>query len=217
MRLGLRRPAGMSAAMIALLLLLLSPAPTRGHGGGTPRLTAAGAGPYRVYAWTEPEPWRVGEVHLSVAVTLPADQAQGDGAQTGAQVETPVTDADITVTFAPAPSQATPGETIRVQAVRQTLLNDYYFEADTSLPSPGLWQVNIEVDGAAGSGSAGFEIEALEARTVNWTLVAAAGAVLLVLVILMGLWSRRQSTPDPRQRPVRRTPPTRPARRPTGR
>ena len=41
------------------------------HGGGTSQLSNAEAGPYRVFAWTTPEPWRAGEVHVTVAVTLP--------------------------------------------------------------------------------------------------------------------------------------------------
>lgn len=182
--------------LLPALWLSIAP-PAMAHGGGTPRLTAAQAGPYSVYAWSEPEPWRAGEVHLSIAVTLPADtDVQADGAQ----VETPVTDADIRVTFTPADGSSPP---IVVQAQRQAQLGNYYFEADTKLPAAGEWQIAIAVTGAAGSGATEFTIAALAARTVNWVLVAAAAGVLLMMIALMGLWSRGRQPARP-QRPMRR-------------
>lgn len=184
-------------ALIGLWLGLASP--LLAHGGGTPRLTNVPAGPYRVYAWTEPDPWRVGEVHLSIAVTLPASAA---GQAAGEQVETPVTDVDIQATFTPASGASAP---IVVQATRQSLLGDYYFEADTELPAAGLWRIAIAVQGDAGSGATEFEIEALEARSLNWTLLLAAGGVLLVIIALIGVWSRNQQPAAPSQRPTRRT------------
>lgn len=184
--------------LMALAGLWLGTAsPILAHGGGTPRLTSAPAGPYRVYAWTEPEPWRAGEVHLSVAVTLPADAAaQADGAQ----VEEPVTDVAIQVTFTPEDGSSPP---IVMQATRQAVLGDYYFEADTILPAEGLWRMEIAVEGEAGGGTTGFSLQALPPRTINWSLVGAAGAVLLVIIALIGLWSRKQPAP-PSQRPIRR-------------
>lgn len=195
-------------ALAALWLGLASP--LSAHGGGTPRLTNVPAGPYRVYAWTEPDPWRVGEVHLSIAVTQPASAADREA---GAQVEVPVTDAEILVTLTPANSASAP---IVVQATRQSLLGDYYFEADTDLPAAGVWQITIAVQGEAGSGATEFEIEALEARSLNWTLVLAAGGVLLVIVALIGVWSRNQQPATPSQRPTRRTANRPPRARPSG-
>ena len=65
------------------------------HGGGTPRLTNAEAGPYRVYAWSEPDPLLAGDVHLSVVLTVPAESRPADPTQrSGTQVEEPVTDAE---------------------------------------------------------------------------------------------------------------------------
>ncbi len=182
---------------VALGWLALA-APVWAHGGGTPRLTASPAGPYSVYAWSEPEPWRAGEVHLSIAVTLPADaEAQADGAQ----VETPVIDADIQVSFIPPEGDDAP---IVVQAQRQTQLSDYYFEADTVLPSAGLWRIEIAVEGEAGSGSTEFTIPAQEGRSLNWALMAAAGGALLLLIVLAGIWSRKQQPAPASQRPARR-------------
>lgn len=196
----MRRTVGWSLAWIALVGLWLAAArPLLAHGGGTPRLTSAPAGPYRVYAWSLPEPWRAGEVHLSIAVTLPAEaNAQADGAQ----VETPVTDVAIQVTFTPPAGAGAP---IVVNAQPQDLLGNYYFEADPALPAGGLWQIAIAVDGAAGSGTTEFAIEALPARSLNWTLVLAAGGVLVVIVALTGIWSRRQQPAPSTQRPQRRT------------
>ncbi len=77
-----------------------------------------------------------------------------------------------------------------VQGTHQKLLEDIYYEADTVLPSEGIWNVTIGVTGPEGSGEADFSLEALPPRTVNWTLVGAAGGVLLILLIVMGLWSR---------------------------
>jgi hypothetical protein len=192
-----------------LLVLMMLPRASRAHSGGTPRLTAAPAGPYFVYAWTDPEPWRVGEAHISLAVTQPASQAAD---QAAGQIETPVTDVDIAVTLTPLDGAQPP---IQVQAAPQSLLNDFYFEAITQLPAPGRWHVAIDVNGAAGHGSTEFELDALPPRTLNWPLLAGAGVALVVLVALMGIWSRRQTATakHPARQPGRR--PDRPRRSPT--
>lgn len=178
--------------------LLLWPNVALAHGGGTPRLTNEPAGPFRVYAWTEPEPWRAGEVHLSLAVTVPNEEATN---QPGEQVEVPVTDADIRVTYRPLEDAAGAAEPIVVDATPQDLLGSFYFEADTVLPTAGLWQIEIAIDGTQGSGSTQFDLEALPPRTTNWTLVAGAGGVLLVLIALIGVWSRVQQPKPAAQKP----------------
>jgi hypothetical protein len=177
--------------LTSLLLGLSLPTTTYAHGGGTPRLTSAPAGPYRVYAWSEPEPWRVGEAHLSIAVTKP----NPDGSST--QVELPVTDAEIEVTFTPIHDSTSP---IVVQGTHQSLLDNIYYEADTILPSEGIWRVTIDVIGPEGSGAVDFSLEALPPRTINWTLVGAAGGVLVILFIVMGLWARAQQSTTPQTR-----------------
>lgn len=180
------------------LVLLLWPVTVVAHGGGTPRLTNAEAGPYRVYAWTEPEPWRAGEAHLSLAVTVPNEEATNEP---GSQVEIPVTDAGIRVTYVPRGEIENTAAPITVDATPQTLLGDFYFEADTVLPTAGLWEIEIAIDGTQGSGSTQFQLEALPARTTNWTLVAIAGGVLLVLIALIGVWSRIQQPKPAAQQP----------------
>src|SRR3954465_2530617 len=87
-----------SAIFIGMLAALFTAAfepPLYAHGGGTPRLTSAPVGPYRLYAFTDPEPWRVGQTHVSLAVTKPTPDDNNN------QLETPVTDVAITVTYVP--------------------------------------------------------------------------------------------------------------------
>jgi hypothetical protein len=56
-----------------LLWLVIGSWPVVGmaHGSGTPRLVNVAAGPYRLWVWSLPEPVRLGEMHLSVAVATP--------------------------------------------------------------------------------------------------------------------------------------------------
>lgn len=178
--------------------LWLLPTVAVAHGGGTPRLTNEPAGPFRVYAWTEPEPFRAGEVHLSLAITVPNEEATNEP---GTQAEVPVTDADVRVTYTPLGETANEASPIVVEATPQTLLGNFYFEADTVLPNDGLWQIEIAVDGPQGNGSAQFQTVALPPRSTNWMLVVGAGGVLLVLIALIGVWSRIQQPTSGAQKP----------------
>ena len=125
--------------LLAILAATLWMRPAMGHGGGTPQLTDAEAGPYRLFAWTEPEPWRVGEVHLSVAVTLPSP----DGERSD-RLEQAVTDAEILVNFQP---RADLTQSFSERAQNQSGLNSVYYETDTALRWP--------VSGVSRSRSAG--------------------------------------------------------------
>lgn len=62
------------------LVLLVASWPTvvMAHGNGAPRLVNVVAGPYRLWVWSLPDPMRMGEAHLSVAVeeAVPASTLQ---------------------------------------------------------------------------------------------------------------------------------------------
>lgn len=183
-------------ALCAGLLLVM---PLYAHGGGTPRLTNVPIGPYHLYAWSEPEPWRVGEVHLSLAVTQPNPQ------DNSSQIEIPVTDVDIIVTYTPMlngaidPSHAP----VVVRAERQQFLSDFYYEADPTLTRVGDWQITVDVTGPAGSGSTDFMMETLPAHTLNWGLVGGAGVVVVVILGLIAVWSRSQQPAQSAHHPRR--------------
>ena len=185
--------------MTAAALWLSSAQGVSAHGGGTPRLTGDAVGPYRLYAWSQPEPWRAGDVHLSLMLTRPGDNA---GGATGSQVEVPVTDAAVTVVYTPLD---TAGETLTVQAVEQETLGTPYYEADTILLTAGRWTITVQVDGPDGGGDADFEMVTLPPQTLNWWLVGGAGFIVVGIIALMGLWSRqRQPAPAPPRRVTQR-------------
>jgi hypothetical protein len=92
-----------------LVLALSGPARTaQAHGGGVPQLTNAPAGPYRVSAWTQPDPPRAGTLHLSIAVSAPQPGAAE------AEAGDVVLDAAVRVR-----QRLTGGETLTTQASRQ--------------------------------------------------------------------------------------------------
>ncbi|MBW7881535.1 MAG: hypothetical protein H3C34_02660 [Caldilineaceae bacterium] len=177
----IQRMLRLLARTILLLVLLAMPASLWAHGGGTPQLTDVTAGPYRLFAWTNPEPWRVGEVHLTVAVTLPT--AEGSAV--------PVSDAQVQVTLQPLAGQQ--AETLILAGREQGGAGAGFYEADADLPAAGPWEVEIQVSGPDGSGDARFTIEAQTATTLNWTSI---GAIVLVASVILALVAtrRRQST-----------------------
>jgi hypothetical protein len=165
--------------------LLLWPAPAVAHAGGAPVLTDAEAGPYRVYAWMQPEPLYVGQVHLSVALV----RSLPNGSQADALQE-PVTDAQIMAHFEPV-SDAT--QTITTQVEPLQGLGGFYYETDVTLPKADRWRISLEIDGADGHGEISLERQVLPTRRVNWRLVLGSAVVLVLLVGLMGVWNRLQT------------------------
>jgi hypothetical protein len=161
------------------LLLLFGIRPAQAHGGGTPQLTNAEAGPYLVSVWTEPDPIRVGEFHVTVAV-LESPDPSSSGREGGDLV----LDATVQVGVKPV-SQA--GQTLVAYATRENAVNKLLYEADLDLPSEGQWRVDIQVEGPAGIGSTGFDIEAAPPSVINalewlpWPVWAGLGLVLLAV------------------------------------
>ena len=64
-------------AVLFLFLLIAGLSWTTGvvaHGTGAPQVINADSGPYLVSVWTEPDPARVGELHVTVGVAEPETQ-----------------------------------------------------------------------------------------------------------------------------------------------
>ena len=171
--------------MLAAMLALLAAVPALAHGGGKQQIAGEPAGPYRVYVWTSPDPWRVGQTHTTVAVTRLLDSGE----------ETPATGLEVFVTYQPAGSQAGQGE--RVAAVEQMGAQQGYYEADGAVAAAGDWQVAVAVSGAEGEGRASFREAVLPATGFNWWLIG--GGVLLAL-LLVGYLGTRKAGPKPAQR-----------------
>jgi hypothetical protein len=143
----------------------------------------------------------VGEVHLSLAVTMLNSDS------TSNQIEVPVTDVQVRVTYTAVNGNEadTSIAPLVVEAVRQEFLSDFYYEADPTLTRAGSWQIGIEISGPEGTGRVEFAMETLPAQTLNWTLIGGAGGVLIVALALLAIWSRSQR-PNAPQRPPQRGP-----------
>lgn len=159
------------------------------HGGGTPRLTDVPAGPYQIFVWSQPEPLRVGEIHLTIGLThgdQTANPSETGTAQENVLVQ-PVTDATVAVRMVAATDPTQAIETIAVVGG----LGSVYYETDASLPTAGQWRFIIEVSGDAGSGTVEFHEEVVAARTLNVPLLIGAALLFVIGVGLVGVWNRR--------------------------
>ena len=170
-----------TACVLALLLAAL-PAAAGAHGGGKQQLAAEPVGSYRVYVWTSPDPWQVGQAHTTVAVTQLLE----------AQEETPATGLEVFVTYVHA------GQSERVAAVEQTGAQAGFYEADAAVDPPGEWQVTIEITGSQG-GKVGFVEVVQPAASFNWWLI---GGSVLVVLLAVGYLGTRKTPKRPVQRGV---------------
>lgn len=170
------------------ILVILPIGDVSAHGGGTPRLTNVPAGPYRLFVWSQPEPLRVGEVHLTIGLTTDAESA----AEQNDVLVAPVTDATVTMRMVAVDR---PDEVIETTAGVGGL-GAVYYETDASLPTPGEWRFIIDIQGDAGAGMVEFREVLLPARTVNVPLLVGGALMLLLLIGLVGVWNRRQGEGD---------------------
>ena len=172
------------ALLLALGLLTVTTDISRAHGGGASQLSDVPVGPFRLFVWTSPDPWRAGgEAHVTVAVTSldPAGQT------------IPVADATVVIELMPvgAPERAI------VLAATPSVgagAGAGFYEGDTSLLQAGEWDVSVKVSSAAGAGKAGFAYRVLPGSQINWLLWL--GSALAVLA-LIGYWGTRHSQKSP--------------------
>jgi hypothetical protein len=168
-----RRWLGALLSLLALALVV-SPRVAWAHGGGVPRLTNADAGPYWVSVWTQPDPLRVGQAHITVAVSEPS-AAAAEQREAGA----PILGATVRVAFEPLD---TTGETLTVAATHEGAANKLFYEADLELPETGRWQVVVTVEGPDGVGSTSFETQVAPPAPFSWTWVGGLGVAALAAV-----------------------------------
>lgn len=164
------------------LMIAVSVTPAAAHGGGTPQVVDAPAGPYRLFAWTTPDPWRAGEVaHITVAVTR-VDAA--------GQVF-PVADAQVMIRLT---SETQPEQTLTLPAQPVSAVATGFYELDHKFPGDGLWRIEVEARGAEGVGVVAFTMAVEPAPSAPWLLWA--GATLAAVVIAFGFWqaARRRAT-----------------------
>lgn len=159
----------MKRLMLLLLLITALPASASAHGGGAPQMVNESAGPYWLSVWTSPEPAREGPLHVSIAI---AEPGQGQEQQAGP----PVLGASVQVTLTPRSGGFA---AINAPATNEQSANKLFYEADLSIPSAGDWTVEIDVDGAEGSGQARFNLAVRPAQSSNGLLLGGLAFVLL--------------------------------------
>jgi hypothetical protein len=159
--------------------------PVQAHGGGTPRLQNAGLGVYWVTAWTQPEPIRAGQVHVTLALSEPPPPESSRQ-----EAGPPVLNVPLELQFH---SLDQPGEVVTAQATHEQAVNKFFYEADLILPQAGRWQVIVQAENPDGSmASVSFEVEALAPPLIDARWLLAGGIVIFFLV---GWWITRSMTP----------------------
>ncbi len=155
-------------AISLLALMLMVAAQVRAHGIGTPQVINELAGPYIISIWTDPDPLRVGEAHVTVAVM-------------DSETESPILDARVLVelTWLDDPSIL-----LTAPATRENATLKIVYVAIFEPPQAGEWQGTVLVDGPNGSGVvAPFTVSILSPARINWSLIGG-----LALGLLMAGW-----------------------------
>lgn len=131
--------------MLAFAAVLLHPRGMLHADGGTVRLSER-QGDYRITVFTSPASVRVGPVDISVFVQ---NVANGE----------PVAEAQVTVRAGP---QGHDGETLCRRATTAVATNKLYQAAVFDLAEPGLWDVEIVIEGLRAPIQASFTMDVSE-------------------------------------------------------
>lgn len=165
-------------ATAIVLLAFLGVRSVWAHGIGTPVKINIPSGPYLLSIWTDPDPLRVDETHVTVAVMEPETQAP---IVTGVQVRVQLTAvADESLSFTATASADNSANRLLYAAI---------FE---NLPTDGRWRGLVSVDGPAGAGKGvPFEVEVMPPAPFNWLWPGIGGMVVLLLVWWVHSWRRQ--------------------------
>lgn len=167
--------------LVTALLFLLPASIVTAHGIGTPQQINVSSGPYLISIWTDPDPLRVDEAHVVVAVMEPETRRPL------------VEDVIVTVSLANAtdPAQVVTGQADYSISTNRLL---HAVEFNDQL-RPGLWNGTVAVEGPSGPGEpVAFEFDVQAGRSANWLLIGGA-AVGVLLAGWLALSLRRGPQP----------------------
>lgn len=170
--------------MASALLFLTLIAGARAHGIGKPQVLNAPSGPYLISVWTDPDPLRVDEAHVVVAVTEP-------------ETRRPIiTGVEVTVR---AQSIGDPSLQLSQRADADET-NQLLFAAEfNGQMTEGRWRVGVSAAGERGAGDeVSFEIDVTPARGFNWLWIGIAGLALAVVGWI--IYATRTPSPNERTR-----------------
>lgn len=156
--------------------------PVRAHGIGKPQQINVSSGPYLVSIWTDPDPLRVDEAHVVVAVMEPDTRRPL------------VEDVIVTVSLA---SSADSSQVVTGQADYSISTNRLLHAVEfNDLLRPGIWDGTVTVVGPFGpSEPVAFQMEVQGGRSANWLLIGGVGiGAIVALWLLLSL--RRSPEPN---------------------
>ena len=121
------RSLRLALAAVLALSMLLSASVVWGHGGGEPFLADVAAGPYSLYVWLDPLPAQTGELHITVSVNVPVDDASE-----------PVTGLSVLMR-AGHPD----GWEVEAPATHDNAHNKLFYEGRLDLQQDGTWTIDL--------------------------------------------------------------------------
>jgi len=169
------------SVLIILFIFFFWITPVDAHGGGVLQAANEPAGPYKVSVWTSPSPFENGRpVHITIGIA-------------GGTEDEPVLDATVQVI---ATSRNT-NQTISAKATTEQSTNKLFYEADFTLPEQGIYDIQIQVVGAAGEGAIVFEVEALPPGNSSGWMLGFIGLGIVMSFILFRLWEGQTAVTNP--------------------
>ena len=158
----------------AVYMLAAGFALAHAHGGaGTAQLVNTVSGPYLVSAWSDPDPLRVDDAHIAVALSDPVSL---EPIVSGVQVVVRLTSADD------------PARVVSETAMPDEVNRLFFAAVLSDRLEEGTWHVGISVYGDRGPGTeVGFDVEVEPSQGPSLPLPVAGAAVVLGLAVIFGL------------------------------
>lgn len=149
--------------LVGVLLIVFPPRMALAHTDGAIQLTSAPAGPYKVTVWTWPDPPRVGDIHISIALVLAEDAS-------------PVLDAKVIIEVRSLSGDVT----LSAPSTTENSENKFLYESAMDFPDSGIYTVTINV-GGSDEAEVAFQMEVLPERAFNPLLL------LPIIIVIIGI------------------------------
>jgi len=165
---------------ILLLLGLVVTGLVEAHAGGKMQIASEDVGPFKVTAWTSPDPAVTGQLHVAVSVA-------------SAETALPILNSEVFIELIPQDGQ---GERLSGQAITDNSANQFLYETIFDVANEGLYEVSITIIGPGVDwGNTTFDLQVGSPPPLGLGLAALVG---LAVITGAAVWFYlRSTTPQP--------------------